>query len=64
MANPKPGVEGNVAGKPLTTTVQQKVQDVLKSTLKAELETVKPTTGTVVGGRHGSITHGSVIFEE
>ncbi len=63
MANPKPGVEGNVAGKALSTTAQQKIQDVLKSTLKSELESAKPTTGAVVG-RHGSVTHGSVIYEE
>ena len=63
MADPKPGVEGNVAGKPLTTQVQQKIQDVLKSTLKSELGTTKPTTGAVIG-RHGSITHGSVVYEE
>jgi hypothetical protein len=63
MAEHKPGVQGDVAGKPLSGSIQQKIHDVLKSTLKAELETAKPTTGAVLG-RHGSVTHGSVIFEE
>ena len=63
MANPKPGIEGNVAGEALSASAQQKIQDVLKTTLKAELATVRKPT-TVVGGRHGSVTHGSVIFEE
>ena len=61
--HPKPGIEGNVAGKPLSSTVQTKIQDSLKSTLKAELAGTKPTVGSV-GGRHGSVTHGSVVFEE
>lgn len=61
--HPKPGVEGNVGGKPISSTIQQKIQDVLKSTLKSELSTTKPTVGAVVG-RHGSVTHGSVVFEE
>lgn len=63
MSEPKPGVEGNVAGKAISAHAQQKIQDVLKSTLHAELAATKPTVGTV-GGRHGSITHGSVIYEE
>jgi hypothetical protein len=62
MAEPKQGVEGNVAGKPVSAHTQQKIQDVLKSTLHAELTSTKPTVGTV-GGRHGSITHGSVMLE-
>jgi hypothetical protein len=62
MAEPKPGIEGNVAGKPISSTSQQKIQDVLKSTLQAELSTSRPAT--VVASRHGSVTHGSVIFEE
>ena len=61
--HPKPGVEGNVGGKPLSSTVQQKIQDTLKSTLKAELSHEKPTVGAIIG-RHGSVTHGSVVFEE
>jgi len=63
MAEHKPGVEGNVAGHPVSAHTQQKIQDVLKTTLHSELTSTKPTVGTV-GGRHGSITHGSVIFEE
>ncbi len=59
----KPGVEGNIGGKAISSQAQHKIQDVLKTTLKSELETSKPTVGTV-GGRHGSVTHGSVIFEE
>lgn len=62
MANPKQGIEGNVAGHPLSSGVQQKIQDVLKSTLQAELKTARP--GGLVGSHHGSVTHGSVIFEE
>jgi hypothetical protein len=61
MAEHKPGVEGNVAGKPITHALQTKIHDVLQTTLKAELSGPKPT---IAGGRHGSITHGSVIFEE
>jgi hypothetical protein len=64
MADPKQGIEGNVAGKSISPQNQQKIQDVLKTTLQAELTSAKPTVGTVVGGRHGSITHGSVIFDE
>lgn len=63
MANPKPGVEGSVEGKPISSHSQQKIQEVLKTTLQAELTSAKPTVGAV-GGRHGSITHGSVIYEE
>jgi|KBSMisStandDraft_5_1062788.scaffolds.fasta_scaffold1766455_1 hypothetical protein len=59
----KQGIEGNVGGKAITHTAQQKIQDVLKSTLHAELASTKPTVGAI-SGRHGSITHGSVIFEE
>ena len=63
MAEPKPGIEGNVGGKPISSAAQTKIQDVLKTTLKSELEGHKPTVGSIVG-RHGSVTHGSVVYEE
>lgn len=64
MAEHKPGVEGDVAGTPIPAASKQKIQDFLKTTLHHELSTHKPTVGGVVGSRHGSITHGSVIYEE
>jgi hypothetical protein len=63
MANPKQGVQGEIEGKPISHETATKIQDVLKSTLQKELQASKPTVGSV-GGRHGSITHGSIIFEE
>jgi len=63
MADPKPGVQGEVAGKAISHEAQSKIQDVLKSTLHKELLATKPTVGGIIG-RHGSITHGSIIFEE
>jgi len=64
MADPKPGVEGNVAGKPISAGAQQTIQEVLKTTLHKELSLAKPTVGSIVGTHHGSIIHGSVIYEE
>jgi hypothetical protein len=58
MAEKPDGVEGNIAGKPIPAAAQQKIMDVLKSTLQAELETHKPTVGAEPG--HGSVTHGAV----
>ena len=64
MAGQKQGVEGDVGGKPISHDAKQKIQDVLKSTLQQELSAHKPTAGAALGGRHGSVTHGSVVIEE
>ena len=64
MAEHKQGIEGDVAGAPIPAASKQKIQDFLKTTLQQELSSKKPTVGAVVGSRHGSITHGSVIYEE
>lgn len=61
---PKPGIEGNVGGQALSQEAKTKIQDVLKTTLQKELTTHKATAGALVGSRHGSVTHGSVIYEE
>ena len=59
MAEEKEKIEGTIAGKPLSSGVKNKIQDVLKSTLQEELAKERPTVGAV-GARHGSVTHGSV----
>lgn len=64
MAEKKQGIEGDVGGKPIPAAAKQKIQDFLKTTLQSELAAKTPTAGTIVGVRHGSISHGSVIFEE
>ena len=64
MAEKKQGIEGDVGGKPIPEGSKQKIQDFLKTTLHKELAATTPTVGTRPGVRHGSISHGSVIFEE
>jgi hypothetical protein len=60
MAEQKQGVQGELAGNPISHDVGQKIQDVLKSSLEKELAKKSPTVGTLVGARHGSVTHGSI----
>jgi hypothetical protein len=52
-------IEGNIEGKPLSHDVQQKISDVLKTTLEHELT---KTVGAAAVNKptHGSVTHGSV----
>lgn len=64
MAEKKQGIEGDLAGKPIPHDVKEKIQDVLKTTLQKELSAQKPTAGAIVGSRHGSVSHGSIIYEE
>jgi hypothetical protein len=64
MANtPQGHIEGNIQGKPLAADVSNKIQDVLKATLEAELAKERPTVGAAAAAlkpSHGSVTHGSV----
>lgn len=62
MADQNDRVEGNIAGKPISGDVKQKIQDVLKTTLQQELKSAVPTVGRP-GGGHGSV-HGSVVYIE
>lgn len=55
----KQGIEGNIGGKPIPKDVQQKIQDVLKTTLEQEL-TKTAGAAAVEEPNHGSVTHGSV----
>jgi translation initiation factor 6 (eIF-6) len=62
MAEKPQGIEGDIHGKPLSSDVKRKIEDVLKTTLEQELAKEHPTVGAAAARRptHGSVTHGSV----
>ena len=62
MADPKPGIEGTLGGKPLSGDTKHKIEAVLKTTLEEELKKEHATAGAAAVKRptHGSVTHGSV----
>jgi hypothetical protein len=62
MADKPTGVEGNIHGKPISSDVKHKIEEVLKTTLEHELSLEAKTVGGAVAARpsHGSVTHGSV----
>jgi hypothetical protein len=56
-------IEGNLHGKTLAVEIQDKIEDVLRSSLEQELAKDRPTVGAAAALRrpsHGSVTHGSV----
>ena len=56
-------VDGNLHGKALSVDLQDKIEDVLRTSLEQELARERPTVGAAAALRrpgHGSVTHGSV----